>query len=74
MDKTNFLNIFEDKIRGRVIEFCNKINNSTADLYISMARKAACFINTLEELSMIAINGEVISERVLDTEIDWSNN
>ena len=72
MDKTNFLNIFEEKIRGRIIEFCNKINESKADLYISMARKAACFINALEELSMIAINGEIISERVLDTEIDWS--
>ncbi|MDL2243300.1 hypothetical protein LJB84_00440, partial [Bacteroidales bacterium OttesenSCG-928-J19] len=72
IDKTNFLNIFEEKIRGRIIEFCNKINDSKADLYITMARKAACFINALEELSMVAINGEVISERVLDTEIDWS--
>ncbi|GAB6012818.1 5'-methylthioadenosine/S-adenosylhomocysteine nucleosidase family protein [Viscerimonas tarda] len=73
MDKTNFLNLFEEKLRGRIIEFCNKVNDSKADLYILMARKAACFINALEELSMVAINGEVISERVLDTEIDWSN-
>jgi len=73
MDKTNFLNLFEEKLRGRIIEFCNEINDSKADLYILMARKAACFINALEELSMIAIKGEIISERVLDTNLDWLN-
>jgi|GEM_PF-6703165 len=73
MNNTDFLNVFEEKIRGRIIEFCTKINHSKADLYILMARKAACFINALEEYSLIAINGDVISERLLDTNIEWNN-
>jgi hypothetical protein len=73
MKKTELLNFFEEKIRVKILEFCDKINQSEADLYILMARKAACFVNVLEEVSLISINGKVISERLLDTQINWKN-
>lgn len=73
MNNTDILNVFEGKIKSKIIDFCNKVNASQADLYIVMARKAACFINALEAFSMVSISGKVISERLLDTNINWSN-
>lgn len=73
MGNFEILKIFELNIQKRIIEFCNKINDSSADLYILMARKAACFVNALEKASLLNINSRVISERVLDCEIDWSS-
>jgi nucleoside phosphorylase len=72
MDKQEFLSFFEDKIRTKLIEFCAKINQSEADLYILMARKASCLITVLEEISLVSLNGKVISERLLDTHINWT--
>ncbi|MFO7703187.1 MAG: hypothetical protein R6V37_09405, partial [Psychroflexus maritimus] len=70
MDKEQFFTLFEDKVQSKLKLFCNKINTSKADLYILMARKAACFVTALEELNMISLDGKVISERILDTKID----
>jgi nucleoside phosphorylase len=72
MEKNELLGFFEEKIRVKILEFCDRINQSEADVYILMARKAACFINVLEEMSLITLNGKVISERLLDTNIDWT--
>ncbi len=71
MNNPEILKPFEYNIQKRIIEFCHKINNSSADLYILMARKAACFVNALERASLISIDAPVISERVLDCKIDW---
>ena len=38
-----------------------------------MARKAACFISVLEKMNMVNLQGPIISERVMDTQIDWKN-
>lgn len=67
----NLLSIFESKIQKNIISFCKEINESQADLYIIMARKAACLISVLEKLSLITLRGDVISERVMDSQIDW---
>lgn len=32
MNNTDILNVFEGKIRSKIIDFCNKINASQADL------------------------------------------
>ncbi|UBD14509.1 5'-methylthioadenosine/S-adenosylhomocysteine nucleosidase family protein [Bacteroides salyersiae] len=72
MDR-NLLSIFESKIQKNIISFCKEINESQADLYIIMARKAACLISVLEKLSLITLRGDVISERVMDSNIDWQN-
>ena len=67
------LNIFESKIQNNIISFCKEINASQADLYIIMARKAACLISVLEKLSLVTLRGDVISERVIDSVIEWQS-
>lgn len=69
----NLLSIFESKIQKNIISFCKEINGSQADLYIIMARKAACLVSVLEKLSLITLRGDVISERVMDSKINWQS-
>lgn len=73
MGNPDILRTFEFSVQKRILEFCNKINGTSADLYILMARKAACFVNALERASLLSIDGRVISERVLDCRIDWDD-
>lgn len=73
MEKELFFKLFEDKIQSKIKLFCNNINTSKSDLYILMARKAACFVTALEELNLVSLDGKVISERILDTKIDLSD-
>lgn len=68
----DILNVFEPKVRKNIIDFCKDLNATKADLYVVMARKAACLVSVLEKLSLLTLRGEVMSERVLDCSIDWS--
>lgn len=70
---SDLLKVFELNIQNCILDFCKKINTSSADLYILMARKAACFVNALEQFSFVSIGSRVISERVLDCEFDWDS-
>lgn len=71
MADLSLLNIFESKVRSNIITFCKDLSNTHADLYVIMARKAACLISALEKLNLISLHGEVISERVMDSNIEW---
>lgn len=73
MTDITLLNIFESKVRNNIITFCKELSASKADLYVVMARKAACFVSVLEKIKLMSLNGDVISERVLDSNIDWSH-
>lgn len=73
MMNSDLLKVFELNIQNCILDFCKKINTSSADLYILMARKAACFVNALEQFSFVSIGSRVISERVLDCEFDWDS-
>ena len=73
MGDTSFFNIFERKMRKSILSFCEDLNNTRADLYVVMARKAACFISVLEKMNMVNLQGTIISERVMDTQIDWKS-
>ena len=68
----DILYVFEPKVRKNIIDFCKDLNATKADLYVVMARKAACLVSVLEKLSLLTLRGEVMSERVLDCSIDWS--
>lgn len=68
----SILNVFEPKVRKNIIDFCKDLNNTKADIYVVMARKAACLVSVLEKLSLLTLQGDVISERVLDCHINWS--
>ena len=72
MTDLSILNVFETKVRKNIIDFCKDLNNTNADIYVVMARKAACLVSVLEKLSLLTLHGEVISERVLDCKIDWN--
>lgn len=72
MTNLNILNVFEPKVRKNIIDFCKDLNATKADLYVVMARKAACLVSVLEKLSLLTLRGEVMSERVLDCSIDWN--
>lgn len=65
------LSCFSSEVQNRLIDFCNRISNTSADVYILMARKASCFFYCLEELGLIQFNGYVTSERVLDMDTHW---
>ena len=67
----SLLNIFEPKVRKNIITFCKDLSKTHADVYVIMARKAACLISMLDKLSLISLQGDVISERVMDSKIEW---
>lgn len=65
------LNCFDTNTQAYLLDFCDRISNLQADVYIVMARKASCFFNCLEELGLIHFNGYVTSERILDMSTNW---
>ncbi len=67
----SLLNIFESKVRNNIITFCKDLSETHADIYVVMARKAACLVSMLDKLSLISLHGDVISERVMDSKIEW---
>lgn len=66
-----FLNQFDQPIRNYIIEYCKKISEKNYDVYLLMARKAACFMSVLESLGFVSLNGVVVSDRVQDYNPDW---
>lgn len=71
--KVDIINFFDDVMKREVIKFCNKINESDADVFILMARKAACFFQVLVESGYI--NNSIIQKMIVtDRSTDFSNN
>ena len=66
-----FLNQFDQPIRNYIIEYCKKISKKNYDVYLLMARKAACLMSVLESLGFVSLNGVVVSDRVQDYNPDW---
>lgn len=73
-NKTLFLSQFDPKIKNEIIEFGKRLTQINAEVFIVMARKAACFIDCLQELNITTLEGFVTSERVLDNDITWLEN
>lgn len=68
------LNCFDADTQNYLLDFCDRISNMQADVFMIMARKASCFFNCLEELGLIHFNGYVTSERILDMKTTWLEN
>jgi len=66
-----FLSQFDRHITTGIIEFGKKLSNTKADVFVLMARKAACFTECLEELGLTKLEGHVTTDRVLDMNLDW---
>lgn len=66
-----FLSQFDQQIRKYIIEYCKRFIRDEYDVYILLARKAACFLTVLEDLEFISFNGTVVSDRVLEYDTSW---
>lgn len=66
-----FLSQFDRHLSTGIIEFGKKLSNTKADVFLIMARKAACFVECLEELSLTKLQGQVVTDRVLDMNTNW---
>lgn len=66
-----FFSQFDTKVAQEIIEFGKRLSKTKADVYILMARKAACLISCLEEMNYLTLDGYVTSERVLDMDTAW---
>lgn len=67
----SFLDQFDQPIRKYIIEYCKKLSEKDYDVYILLARKAACFLTALEDLGFISFNGIVASDRILEYNTSW---
>lgn len=74
MTTHNILKEFDHTTSNNIIEFGKNLTNTAADVYILMARKAACFIDCLEEANLVKLRGIITSERILDMNIEWLKN
>ncbi|MBA4390128.1 MAG: hypothetical protein C0399_04235 [Syntrophus sp. (in: bacteria)] len=66
-----FLEQFDSKISTEIIEFGKRLSATKADVYILMARKAACLISCLDELRLVSLDGYVTTDRTLDMDAQW---
>lgn len=70
--KVDIIKFFDDVMKSEVIKFCDRINESDADVFILMARKAACFFQVLVEGGYI--NHSVVQKMIVtDRSTDFSN-
>jgi nucleoside phosphorylase len=66
-----FLEQFDQPLRKHIINFCNTIGAKKFDVYILLARKAACLIDVLIELDFMEINGVIVTDRILEYDTEW---
>lgn len=67
----SFFSVFSKSVQDEIMDFCRRITATNADVYITMARKAAAFCDCLEELGLIHLDGYVTSDRALDINGEW---
>lgn len=72
MNNNEILNsIFDSNMCESIMDFAQKISCiCDADKFIVMSRKAACFINFLKRHGTISFNGDLVTDRILDIDIE----
>lgn len=63
--------IFDYDMCQSIYSFSKTISATTADVYIVMSRKAACFISFLKKHGFVSFNGELVTDRILDFDTEW---
>ena len=73
MRAVDYLANFEPETRSQIIEFGKLISSAelSADVYLIMARKAICFVDMLIQFDLARLNGLIVTDRILDTNISW---
>lgn len=61
-----FISSFSEFERKIINNFAKELSATQADIYLVMARKAACLIEAFEDMGIVSLNGMVVSERILD--------
>ncbi|MGV3464968.1 MAG: hypothetical protein ACO1PI_10225 [Bacteroidota bacterium] len=69
--ENTFFNQFDSKISTELIELGKRLSKTKADVYMLMARKAACLIDCLQYFGLVTLDGYVTSERILDMDSEW---
>ena len=68
---TRFLEAFQGDARNNISTFCRALWESDCEVFIFMARKAACFFDCLRELGIANVRGLALSDRVLDMDLSF---
>ena len=72
MNGDSILNyIFDYDMCLSIDSFTNALSASTADVYIVMSRKAACFISFLKRHGRVSFDGKLVADRILDFDTQW---
>lgn len=66
-----FLDTFQGDVKNNISTFCRALWESDCDVFIFMARKAACFFDCLRELGIANVRGQALSDRVLDMDLSF---
>lgn len=68
------INFFSVEMQKEMLKYCDRINNSTADVFVFMARKAACFFQVLVENGCIdpdILDKKIITDRAVDFSLGY---
>jgi nucleoside phosphorylase len=68
---SRFLDTFQGDVRNNISTFCRALWESDCEVFIFMARKAACFFDCLRELGVVNVRGQALSDRVLDMDLSF---
>lgn len=66
-----FLSAFRGEAQDNIKEFGKQLWNTDSDVFIFMARKAACFFDCLRELKIADVRGAAVSDRILDMDLSF---
>jgi nucleoside phosphorylase len=66
-----FLSSFRGETQTNIIEFGKRLWEQESDIFIFMARKAACFFEALRELKIADVRGLAVSDRILDMDTEF---
>lgn len=69
--KRRFLGTFRGELQENIIEFGKQLWEKDSDVFIFMARKAACFFDCLRELQIGDVRGLARNDRILDMDISF---
>lgn len=69
-----FLEYFDNTMRDRIIEFGKALSKIDTDIFIVMARKSASLICAMTEIGLVSLDGQIVSDRVLDMDLSWLQN
>lgn len=70
----NIIGYFSKMMQQEILKFCDRINNTDADVLIMMARKAPCFFQVLVENGYIrtsVLKKMIITDRAVDFSIKY---